>query len=382
MNIFDYPKIFKLMKQLNYIVLLAIVVGCSNPGDTTEKLTNNPFLHELNVPVDYANVSSDDIEDYSNYTLQNVNERIELIRKEKNPTFNNVLIAMDDIYSEINIASNNCFMLYWVSPDSLSRVKGLAGYQLMDSLSTGIYSDKEIYSKIQSFNATESYKELKGTKKNLVDDMIIRFNQSGVNLDEESLLKFKDLSNEINELTSSYSNNMNASSEVLILDEQGAAGLPENFKNTYKSEEGTYEIPIMNANRRPVMNNAKNEATRRAYYFKYYNRAADKNLDILDELVQKRYELARIMGYESYAAYNLVPKMAKDPETVWNFINDLIERAKGKAATDIETLKDMKKKDPENSKHKSLQPWDISYYNNQILKSKFKVDHEKIKGIS
>ena len=144
------------MKQLNYIILLAIVAGCSNPSEKVKKLMNNPFISELNVPVDYANATAKDIEDYANYTLQNVANRIETIKKEKDPTFNNVFAAMDDIYNEINIASNNCFMLYWVSPDSLSRVKGFTGYQLLDSLSIGIYSDKEIYNKIQTFSATES----------------------------------------------------------------------------------------------------------------------------------------------------------------------------------------------------------------------------------
>ena len=258
------------MKHLIYIILLAAIAGCSNPTKTTEKSMDNPFLHELNVPVDYANVSANDIEDYANYTLKNVADRIESIKTEKTPTFKNVLVALDDIHNEISTASKNCFMLYWVSPDSLSRVKGFAGYQLLDSLSTAIYSNKDIYKKIQNFNASPSYIELKGPRKNLVDDMIIKFNQSGVNLEEDKLVKFKELSKEISELSSNYSMNMNASSEKLILDEQGAQGLSENFKNTYKTADGLYEIPIISATQRPVMNNADNEKTRKDYYFKYY----------------------------------------------------------------------------------------------------------------
>ena len=39
----------------------------------------------------------------------------------------------------------------------------------------------------------------------------------------------------------------------------------------------------------------------------------------------------------------------------------------------------MKKNDSKNKLSVQLQPWDISYYNNQILKTKFNVDHEKIR---
>ena len=366
-------------KPLKYMMLVAIVLSCSKPDKSIEKLADNPFFHDLNVPVDYANVSADDIEDYATFTLKSVNNRIDAIKKVENPTFKNVFAAMDDIYNEISKASNNCFMLYWVSPDSISRVKGFSGYQLMDSISSGIYSDKEIFNKMREFNESSSYDELTGHRKNLVDDMLVKFKQSGVNLDKDKLLKFKELSKQINELSSNYSINMNSSNEILLLDEKGVAGLPENFKNTYKSDNGTYEIPIINATRRPVMNNANNESTRKDYYFKFYNRAADKNLDILDDLVRKRHELAELLDYRSYAEYYLVPKMAKKPETVWNFINDLVERAREKAKSDIETLKKMKENDPYNESLLSLQPWDIGYYNNQILKSKYKVDPEKIR---
>ncbi len=362
------------MKSLYSLILVVLVLGCQNQTNMPE----SPFLVGLNVPIDYANVSANDIEEYANITLGNVEIALEEIRKNEAPTFTNVFAAMDDIVNKVTIASNNCFMLYWVSPDSLSRVKGLAGYQLLDSLSTTIFSDKAIFDKMQSVSASEEYKQLKGHRKLLVDDLILSFKQSGVNLEGDKLANYIKLTKEISEHTSDYSNNMNSDNQMVVLDEEGAKGLPENFKDTYKVEEGKYEIPVMNATRGPVMSNAKNEETRKEYYLKYTNRAADKNLEILDNLVHKRYELANLMGYESYAAYNLYPKMAKNPETVWSFVNDLVERSKVKATADIEILKELKRKDA-NAKDKTLNTWDISYYNNQILKTEYQVDHEKIR---
>jgi Zn-dependent oligopeptidase len=172
---------------------------------------------------------------------------------------------------------------------------------------------------------------------------------------------------------------MNASAEVLVLDEPGAAGLPENFKTTYKVGESGYEIPIINATRDPVLKNASNEPTRKAYYMKFYNRASDKNLVILDSLVSKRYALAHVMDNDSYAAYYLVTKMAKNPATVWAFINDLVDRASGKAKTDIQLLIDTKKQETRSKNDDNLPAWDVAYYNNQVLKNEWQVDHEKIR---
>lgn len=362
------------MKSLFYVLLIVLALGCTKQT----KVAENPFLTNLNEAVDYANVSADDITEYAEITLKNSTEAIEKI-KSSEPTFNNVFEAIDEVVSDLTIASNRCFMLYWVSPDSLSRVNGLAGFQRLDSLSNTIFSDKAIYEKMLSVRQSDEYETLEDHKKLLVDQQILNFKQSGVNLDDDKRAQFIALSKEISELSSDYSTNMNSSNEILVLDENGAKGLSENLKNTYKVAENRYEIPVINSTRLPVLNNAQSEETRKAYYIKYFNIGSEKNLEILDKLLQKRHELAKLLGYDSYAAYNLYPKMAKNPETVWKFLNDLIDRSKEKAKSDLQILRDLKKKDTQNILSTTLMDWDVDYYTNQILKTQYQVDHEKIR---
>jgi len=102
-------------------------------------------------------------------------------------------------------------------------------------------------------------------------------------------------------------------------------------------------------------------------------------LIILDSLISKRYQIAKIMGFESYAAYNLKPKMAKNPETVWKFINDLADKTKEKALKDVEVLKMQRNKELGTDMDTALNPWDIGYYKNQILKTTYNVDNEKLR---
>ncbi len=362
------------MKLLLAVPICLITISESFAQD------KNPLLVELNVPVDYANVTSKNVEDYSKHTVADITSLLSSIKNEKTPTFANVFMAMDDIRNLIYTTSNNCFMLYWVSPDEGIRKKGLAAYQLMDSLSTSIYSDKAVYNKMKAVKGSAEYKTLKEHRKLLVDDMMDTFERSGVNLDGEKIEKFKQLTKEISELSTTYSDNMNSSDELLILDEKAVAGLPEDFKKKYRTEGGAYEIPIINATNETVMNNASVESTRRAFYVKFNNRAADKNLKILDQMVKKRDELAKVMGYPTYAAYNLVPKMAHDPKTVWNFVNDLISRSKDKAKADIAQLLAEKKADAKDDNFVFLESWDIGYYKNQILKKQYNVNPEELRN--
>ena len=366
------------MKFLYCLPLIVLVLACQPTAESPENLISNPFLIPLNEPIDYAKATAEDLEEYTLLTLSEAAKDIESIKAVESPSFDNVFAAMDAANNKMTKASNNCFMLYWVSPDSLTRVKGLLGYKKIDSLFTVIYSDKDLFNQMLSFSSSADYENLEEYKKNLVDDLIDGLRRSGVNLDEDQLTEYKRLTQKINDLTSRYSNNMNASNELLELDEAGADGLPENFKETYSFGEGKYQIPIINATNGPVMKNASLEATRKAYYVKFNNRAADKNLDILDTLVQKRYELAQLMGHDTYAEYNLIPKMAKNPETVWEFINDLVEKTTEKAKMDLTLLDKARAKDV-SQPNAVLDPWDVSYYKNELLKTEYNVDSEKIR---
>ncbi|RZJ29177.1 MAG: hypothetical protein EOO48_08110 [Flavobacterium sp.] len=361
------------------VLFLAFFLSANAFSQSNNKTMQNPFLVKTNAPIDYAHVSSRDVEDYATHTLSDVKTMLSVMKKQQSATFSNVFVAMDDINNRMNTARNNCFMLYWVSTDSIIRAKGLAGYQLLDSLSTDMLSDKAIYTKMISFKSSDSYAKLNEKEKLLVDDMVLGFERSGVNLDAAKLARFQKLVKEIGDLSADYSTNMNSSHEILSLDEKGAAGLPDGFKSTYKSADGKYQIPIINATNETVMGNASNEETRRAYYIKFNTRASGKNLAILDSLVKKRDELAKIMGYKSYAEYSLVPRMAKNPETVWSFLNDLISRSKDKAKADVAMLEKEKKADLKNQNVK-LQYWDIDYYKNQILKKQYQIDNEALRG--
>jgi thimet oligopeptidase len=368
-----------MIKPAFTLLILMTMIACTQGPASNNDRAGNPFFSELNDPVQYADVSHEHLTGYANITLKDIDSSLEAIRSEKSPDFDNVFVAFDNIINDLSKASNNCFMFYWVSTDSLARAKGLEGYQLLDSLATSLTSDAGIYKQMVAFAGNEAYKELTGHRKIFVDDAIKSFERAGVNLDPEPQERFKALKAEINELSSQYSINMNTANLVLVLDEEGAEGLPENFKESYRVDGDKYEIPVMPATRRPVLNNASKEETRKSFLMLYQNRAWEKNLEILDELVSKRYELAGLMSCESYAAYTTAEKMSKNPEAVWSFINDLIERSKEKALRDGETLKKFRTQQSGVTSNEPLNPWDVSYLRNQLLISKYQVDHEAIR---
>ena len=370
------------MKKIAVSIVLLSLMSCSEKESKTvvaELPQDNPFNVTLNEPFDYAKVTGSSIEEYVTYEIDKATQTLENIKSQSKATLENTFLPFDAVMNTLGQAGSNSFMLYWTSTDSLTRAKGLEYSQKVDSLNTAITSDKNLFKQFETFKDSNGYSELNDRRQRFVDDIIENFKQSGVNLSDDKLAEFKALKSEITDLNAQYSTNMNTANLVLTLDEAGAEGLPESFKDTYRTEDGTYDIPAQPSTRGPVMDNAKNSETRKAYLTLYSNRGADKNVEILNQLVEKRYQLSQLMGYESYAEYNLVPKMAKNPETVWNFIDDLVAESKNKAIQDIEVLKTARKNLDDIPTDQTLNPWDVSYYKNQILKTKYKVDAEKIR---
>jgi Zn-dependent oligopeptidase len=367
------------MKPVFTFLMLAFLIACNQGPETDLDRSENPFFTELGDPIQYATVTHQHIEEYANITLKDSEDALDRIKTENSPDFENIFVAFDDVINEINKTSSNCFMLYWVSPDSLSRDKGLAGYQKLDSLGTSIFADSALYNQMLLFTKKREYDRLEGHRKVFVDDVMLLFEYAGVNLDPVPRERYKNLSAEISDLSSQYSINMNTANEILVLDEAGTQGLTDKFKDSHRVGDSKYEIPVIPANRQPILNNASVEQTRKLFMMKYQNRASDKNLEILDDLVSKRHELAQLMDYDSYASYRTTLKMAKNPENVWNFLNDLIDRSKDKAIQDHETLKNQRNLESGTLSTAPLNPWDVGYYRNQLLKIKFQVDQEKVR---
>ncbi len=367
------------MKPAFTILILIAMLACTqNPG-SPEGAEGNPFFNKLNEPVRYGEVTHEHITRYADITLKEIENVLEGIRGLDSPAFENVFVAFDNVINDLSKASSSCFMYYWVSPDSMSRSKGLEAYMRLDSLSSSLTSDAGVFKQMLAFSQSDAYGQIEGPRKRLVDDVMQAFEHAGVNLDPEKLAKFKELKSEISDISSKYSINMNTANEVLKLDEAGADGLPENFKESYRTGEGVYEVPAMPATRNPVMNNASSEETRKAYMMKYYNRGSETNLDLLEQLVRKRHELALLMDYNSYAAYTTSRKMSGNPEAVWDFLKDLIERSAEKALVDLETLQVYRNQVLACSCDDPVSPWDRAYYRNQLLISKYQVDQELIR---
>ncbi|MCO5598897.1 hypothetical protein L7F22_052996, partial [Adiantum nelumboides] len=99
---------------------------------------------------------------------------------------------------------------------------------------------------------------------------------------------------------------------------------------------------------------------RRQTYMEGYSRPKE-NLGVLDDLIASRHETAKILGYESYADFNLAPTMAASSDVVHSFLLGLSEKLRGKADEEFKMLEKFGE-ESEGASFKGVNPWDEAYY--------------------
>jgi len=100
------------------------------------------------------------------------------------------------------------------------------------------------------------------------------------------------------------------------------------------------------------------------------------NQDIVLKITQLRYQRAQLLGYETHAHFVLEERMAKTPETVRNFLEDLLEKAQPAAKKEFNELENFAKNLDNIDR---LEKWDSAYYSEKLKQERFNFDDEQLK---
>ena len=184
-------------------------------------------------------------------------------------------------------------------------------------------------------------------------------------------------------LTRTCQKNFNMDSSGIWLKQEDLFGVPEDILRRFKSGESgsNHENQLWHTLKRPeviaTMQNAKNEDIRKAVFIASEIKCS-ANLEPMKELFLLRHEMATLLGYQSYAAWQLEKNVARTPENVYRFLDDLRERLSHVAIGDLQKLLELKNQDVYSKNSSILYYWDFPYYRARLIKETLGVDQNQI----
>ncbi|MEF8983635.1 MAG: M3 family metallopeptidase [Bacteroidales bacterium] len=343
-------------------------------------MKTNVLFPEFNESIDFNNLTAGQIKEAKDETISYVEKIIREITDDKKEqrTYHNTLRRFDDLINELERVHSSIFLMAYVHPGAEIREESLNSIKELSRLENRIKMDVELYQAIKDYSQTEEATRLEEAAKKFLDDTIRDFEQNGLGLPEEKRTEIKKIQDEISELGIQFESNITAYQDSRIVGEKEMEGLPEDYKQARKTEDGNYKIDLTYPSYFPFMKYSESDRARKELSRRFKNIASDKNLEVLINLLKKRKKLSRLLGYGSYAAYILENRMAENPSAVWDFEQTLRDKVYEKAREDYEKLLDKKKQKTEGNPQK-IEPWEATYYKTLLLREDYQLDDEQVK---
>lgn len=292
-------------------------------------------------------------------------------------TFENTIMGYERAFDNYGNALGMSGFLSYVSTDKKFRDAANDLQMQISQYMVDVATRRDVYKAIREY--TDTNPRLDPVQAKLVKEMLIGFKNSGMDLNDADLEKFKALNKEKAEYIIKFDKNIQEYKDPLAVTQEQLRGLGEDYiQKLSKTDDGKYLVTLDYPDYVPFMQNADDEQARKELEFKFNRRGGQENVELLEKTLTLRREIARLLGYKNHAELRLEERMAKNPKTVMAFLKDLQKKLKplGKKE-DKEMIAYKNSKTGKNSR--TLYSWESGYWSNKFRKENLELDSEKIK---
>ncbi len=351
----------------------------------------NILTEKFNTPYHSAPFSQIKNEDYLpafKELIQRSEEEIDaIVNNPEPPTFENVIEALAYSGEQLDVVSNIFFNLN--SAETSDEIQQIAQEvsPILTEYSSKISQNEALFNKIKKvYDEKEKY-DLNEEQEMLLNETYKGFVRSGALLNEEDKEKLKNISMDLSVKSLQFGQNVLASTNAYfkhITDKGQLAGIPEAISDQFAEEakernlEG-WVVTLQYPSYIPFMTYAENRELRKELALANGKKSFDggefDNQNLIKELLHLKQQKAQLLGYTDYADYVLEERMAKSPVKVFDFLHELLTKAKPYADKEIEELKSLAKADGIDD----MQSYDHAFYAEKLRKQKYDLNDEELK---
>src|SRR3954464_12664532 len=314
--------------------------------------------------------------------IATANKRLDEIggQDPKKVTFKSTVVALDDLGYEATKAANKAVVTKETNQNEAMRKAAEAAVKDFQEWAVGVDYREDVYKAIKAFADTQP--KLSGEDEKLLKETLRDYRRAGLELPADKRKEVEDLRKELSKVGTDFETNIVKANAPVMFSKADLDGLPESFFASPGIKTGDDVYTVM-ANVtwqfNTVQENAKNERTRKQLYIIRETLAKDKNVPLLNQMLELRNEIALRLGYKSWDDYQTEVKMAKTGMDAEKYINDLVAAIQPKFDSEIAELQKLKAADT-NDPNAKIMVWDWRYYSNQRDKQKYEVDKEALRA--
>jgi peptidyl-dipeptidase Dcp len=364
--------------------------------DISTKKRTNPFFLNYDTPHETVPFGDIRLEDYEEAFMEGIRREDEEIENNINnpeePTFENTILRNDyskgdhyyDLLDRVSTVFSN--MLSAETNDDLDALA-----QKMSPILTKHANDVGLNSRLfaRIKHVYDHHGELTPEEDMLLQKTYDGFVRSGALLDDAGKERLRQLTEEAGLLSLQFSQNLlkeNKAFELHITDEADLDGLPDTAREAAalaarEREKEGWVFTLDHPSFSPFMTySTRRELRQKMYMAKNtvcIHDNSENNLDICKRLINLRRELAQLLGYDTFADYVMVHRMAGSSANVYKLLHELIDAYKPIAIEEVKEVKELFAKDFGNDE--KMKPWDFGFYSHKLQMERYNLDSEMLR---
>lgn len=299
----------------------------------------------------------------------------DLLAVEGARTIENTLAPYDEALTQLDAAGEQSSLMTEVHPDENFRSRAESVSQKVSALATELSLNQDVFNALSQIETSGADAETKHYLKKTLRD----FRLNGVDKDDATREKIKALRDELVLIGQEFGRNIrDDKTTVTVENADELEGLPADYIQNHPPDvDGKIILTTEYPDYVPVMTFAKSEDLRRRMNFAFNNRAYPQNMKVLDRMTQKRFELANLLGYPTWADYITADKMIETSANASNFVTKIVEASGARAENEYQELLARKRKDV--PKAERINPWEAGYYSELLRKSEYNFDSQSVR---
>ena len=357
-------------------------------------MSRNPLLESHELPP-FADIRADHVVPAVETLLDESREAIDRLAQQAaatSPTWDNFAAPLEAVNDRLSQAWSPVSHLNGTMNTPELRDAYQACLEKLSAFGTWVGQHEGLFKGWQALKESESWATLTGAQQRTVDNALRDFRLAGVDLPADKKARYGEIQSRLSTLSNQFSNNVLDATQAWhkdIQNREALAGVPESALETLKAlaeakgAEG-YRITLDFPSFFPIVSYADSRELREEVYTAFVTRASDQgpnagkfdNAPILEEILALRQELARLLGFDTYAEYSLTTKMADSPAQVLDFLEDLARRAKPQAKEEFVELSAYAR---DELGIDSLKPWDVAYASEKLREARYDISQEQLR---
>ena len=258
-------------------------------------------------------------------------------------TIENTLQPYDDIQIELEAAKAPARAISVLHPDARMRAAADDVSLRADAIDADLKVNRATYDAIAAIDLKRADAETKY----YVERVLRAYRLNGVTLDGAKYDRVKQLNQDLAAATREFLRNIqNNPGSITVASAADLDGLPPDFIARHAPDaKGAITLSTNDSDYRPILTFAKRDDVRKRLYFENANRAYPVNMAVLDRMLAIRTELAHLLGFASWAEYDIAPRMAGSAKAATDFIDRIVEASRQRTAREFDELIARKRQD-------------------------------------